>query len=126
MRLSSQDTPVGGRMMDVGPGQLQGVVRRLDGPGLTPYMSTPVDANPPRPPEPDVTAVIQPTSLPQSQTRRYPTRSSRLESDSSVNSDLPDPETSYSLQRRVRCTQGCPNPVLARYMTDHMRRVHRM
>ena len=49
-----------------------------------------------------------------------------VESDSSVNSDLPDPETSYSLQRRVRCTQGCPNPVLARYMTDHMRRVHRM
>ena len=112
-------------MVDVGPRQLQGVVRRLDGQSLTPYGSTPVEDRPARPAEPNVTAVLQLTSLPQPQTRRYPARG-RLESTSSVNSDLPDPETSYSQQRRVRCTEGCPNPVLIRYLPDHMRRVHRM
>ena len=64
LRLRSQDTPEGNRILDIGEERLRGVVIRLAGRGLTPVdASTPAEENVETPAHPDVSAVLQPIQL---------------------------------------------------------------
>ena len=58
VRLQSQDTPLGGQILDIGEQRLRGAVRRLPGRGLTP-----VDVSTPAPAHPDVNSVLEPVQL---------------------------------------------------------------
>ena len=63
VRLQSQDTPLGGQILDIGEQRLRGAVRRLPGRGLTPVdVSTPAEDAPP-PAHPDVSSVLEPVQL---------------------------------------------------------------
>ena len=66
VRIRSEDTPNGARVLDIGEDRLRGIVTRLRGRGLTPVeASTPSDQpGPLPPPHPDVSAVLEPTQLP--------------------------------------------------------------
>ena len=63
VRLQSQDTPLGGQILDIGEQRLRGAVRRLPGRGLTPVdASTPAE-DAPAPAHPDVSSVLEPVQL---------------------------------------------------------------
>ena len=64
LRLRSQDTPEGSRILDIGEERLRSVVTRLAGRGLTPVdASTPAAENIGSPLHPDISAVLQPVQL---------------------------------------------------------------
>ena len=64
VRVASEDTPDGGRMLDIDRTRLRSLVRRLPGRGLTPIeVSTPAEENNPAPQHPDISAVLEPVQL---------------------------------------------------------------
>ena len=63
LRLRSEDTPEGSRILDIGEDRLRSVVTRLAGRGLTPVDASTPAAESESPAHPDVSAVLQPVQL---------------------------------------------------------------
>ena len=63
MRIRSDSTPEGSRILDIGEDRLRGLVRRLPGRGLTPVEASTPAENAQAPAHPDVSAVLEPIQL---------------------------------------------------------------